>query len=443
MADTKFTGLTEDTAPGSDSIVPTIDDPGGTPAERKVTLANLAKGFVGGADTQVQYNNGGVFGGDADMVWDDSGKALTIGASTATAQLKLPISQDSVSPTLAFGDGNTGFYEHSDNLLRVSLGGAAKFQFNDNAFEAVSSGGALLKASQSGTVPSLVPDKDDNNTGLGAAGADQLSLIAGALEVVRVDGTVGTKGQVLLPQESLAATPTLAFGDGDTGIFEGVANQLHFATGGGNSEAVLADGWFGANTTGRGAISLNSNASDTVAQFQTRRGSGVAYGLGGATGNVVIVVDSKAGLLVKETSGGSNVLQFDFDAGDNGAEQVGALTSLKSVSATVAGAAAATITATDLIPAGSFVVGITGRVETTFGGAIATMSIGDGSDADRWGTGIVTDGDVTWDLTDATASAGGWFTTATSVVFTGDVAFEASGTLDVIVHYFTLTAATA
>jgi hypothetical protein len=71
------------------------------------------------------------------------------------------------------------------------------------------------------------------------------------------------------------------------------------------------------------------------------------------------------------------------------------------------------------------------------------MDIGDGSDADRWGSAISTAGDTTWDLSDATASAGGWFTTATSVVFTGDVAFEASGTLDVIVHYFDLTAATA
>ena len=88
-------------------------------------------------------------------------------------------------------------------------------------------------------------------------------------------------------------------------------------------------------------------------------------------------------------------------------------------------------------------MGITGRVQTTFGGAIATMSIGDSSDADRWGAGIVTDGDVTWDLTDATAAAGGWFSTAESIIFTGDVAFEASGSLDVIVHYWDLTAATA
>ena len=44
MADAKVTALTEDTGPGSDSLVYTVDDPAGTPASRKTTLANLRKG---------------------------------------------------------------------------------------------------------------------------------------------------------------------------------------------------------------------------------------------------------------------------------------------------------------------------------------------------------------------------------------------------------------
>lgn len=45
MADTKITGLTEDTSPSSSDIVPTVKDPGGTPLNRKVTLANLLRIF--------------------------------------------------------------------------------------------------------------------------------------------------------------------------------------------------------------------------------------------------------------------------------------------------------------------------------------------------------------------------------------------------------------
>lgn len=50
MADSKITGLTADAAPTSDDLVVTVNDPLGTPANRKVTLANLALG-IGGAWT--------------------------------------------------------------------------------------------------------------------------------------------------------------------------------------------------------------------------------------------------------------------------------------------------------------------------------------------------------------------------------------------------------
>ncbi|MHC4145711.1 MAG: hypothetical protein ACYSUD_13140 [Planctomycetota bacterium] len=45
MADTKISALTEDTSPAVDSLVATVDDPAGTPASRRTTLANLAKGL--------------------------------------------------------------------------------------------------------------------------------------------------------------------------------------------------------------------------------------------------------------------------------------------------------------------------------------------------------------------------------------------------------------
>src|ERR1051326_9158900 len=41
MADSKSSGLTADTSPTSDDLIVTVNDPGGTPANKKVTLANL------------------------------------------------------------------------------------------------------------------------------------------------------------------------------------------------------------------------------------------------------------------------------------------------------------------------------------------------------------------------------------------------------------------
>ena len=47
MADSKLTDLSEDTAPTTDDIVYVVNDPTGTPGDKKVTLANLLTGMLG------------------------------------------------------------------------------------------------------------------------------------------------------------------------------------------------------------------------------------------------------------------------------------------------------------------------------------------------------------------------------------------------------------
>ena len=46
MADQKLTELTADTSPTSDDLIYTVTDPAGTPASRKVTIANLFNGLT-------------------------------------------------------------------------------------------------------------------------------------------------------------------------------------------------------------------------------------------------------------------------------------------------------------------------------------------------------------------------------------------------------------
>lgn len=60
-ANTALSGLTADTAPTSDDLVLTTNDPGGTPASRKVTLENLPKAF----DGDTQRGNMGLGTGDS------------------------------------------------------------------------------------------------------------------------------------------------------------------------------------------------------------------------------------------------------------------------------------------------------------------------------------------------------------------------------------------
>lgn len=45
-ADTKITGLTADTSPSTDDLLTTVDDPSGTPANKKATIANVLKSFL-------------------------------------------------------------------------------------------------------------------------------------------------------------------------------------------------------------------------------------------------------------------------------------------------------------------------------------------------------------------------------------------------------------
>ena len=139
-----------------------------------------------GVDTTVQYSNNSVRGGDADLVWDNSGKALTVGAVTATAQLKLPQSYDQISPTLAFGDGDSGMFT-AGSALHFGVGenfllwfASDKAQINNSA-----SNPSLRNVSASSTVPTLAPIGSDTNTGVGTGTADTLSLIAGGVEIAR------------------------------------------------------------------------------------------------------------------------------------------------------------------------------------------------------------------------------------------------------------------
>ena len=65
---------------GQDNYVLTYDNSAGT-----IGLEEASGGSTSpaGSDGQIQYNNGGSFGGDADFTWDDSNNRLVIGSTTS------------------------------------------------------------------------------------------------------------------------------------------------------------------------------------------------------------------------------------------------------------------------------------------------------------------------------------------------------------------------
>jgi hypothetical protein len=369
----------------------------------------------------------------------------------------------------------------------------AQLAFVPNSLLATNAAGPQIADQQATSVlPTLIPNRADPDTGVSWGSADNLSFVIGALECFSMRevsggvilewgnggynsnatafatggeagalsmfrsynrlGTVATAGDSVKLVSPIAGGEITIFNNGaeaadvfpllgdDLGQGVDVAERLPPGASVTYFASVGASAWTRIREAGQTrVVSHNDIAFPSI-----------AFG-DGDTGLTEIADDQlavvAAGNEALRVTSAANILTFDFDAGDNQAEQVGALTSLKSVSVSIPGVAAATLTASSIIPAGAFVVGITGRIETTYGNGsgLTAFNIGDGVTATRWGTSIAITGDTTVDPSDADANiAFGHFPAANDIVLTsitGD--FEAVGTMDIIVHYFELTPATA
>jgi hypothetical protein len=106
----------------------------------------------------------------------------------ANGQVLLPLKNDAAKPTLAFGDGDTGFYESSDDVLILSTAGAARsYVYSSEWVFGVNTNYSAIKFElPTSTNPNFCPTGSDDDTGIGWAAANQLSLIAGGVEGQRI-----------------------------------------------------------------------------------------------------------------------------------------------------------------------------------------------------------------------------------------------------------------
>ncbi len=82
----------------------------------------------------------------------------------------------------------------SQDALNFERNGTRTFTFNSTSIEAAAAGGSrILNETASDTNPTLIPAREDTNTGVGAVGDDTLSLIAGGVEVLRLS----TSGEII------------------------------------------------------------------------------------------------------------------------------------------------------------------------------------------------------------------------------------------------------
>jgi hypothetical protein len=100
-----------------------------------------------------------------------------------------------------------------------------------------------------------------------------------------------------------------------------------------------------------------------------------------------------------------------------------------------------TVTATGARLAKKLIVGVTGRVTKVLVGAgLTTFSVGDGSDADRYGAALVKTLGTTFDFSTSTADPREWLAAAGNIVFTGAAGIFTSGEIRLDIHYIDLTA---
>lgn len=107
MANQPITGLTADTSPTSDDLIVTVTDPAGTPANRKVTLANAVKALSGIAIIQVACS--------------DETTALTTGTAKVTFRMPRAMTVTAVRGSLSTAQASGTIFTVDVNEAGVSI----------------------------------------------------------------------------------------------------------------------------------------------------------------------------------------------------------------------------------------------------------------------------------------------------------------------------------
>ena len=172
-----------------DQVRALSDAPGQTASNWTISEANI--GYVpeneanktititsGSTDTQYP---------SAKSVYDNlvlkADKESPVFTGTVEAQGVLNLSSTTYtfgSNGIVLGDLDSGICEYADDIIGVYLNGNWGYRFNSTQFYAVN-GAALANVPASETVPVLVPDNDDMNTGIGKKADDVLTAIAGGV----------------------------------------------------------------------------------------------------------------------------------------------------------------------------------------------------------------------------------------------------------------------
>jgi len=95
-------------------------------------------------------------------------------------RILLPQVNEPLTPTLSFGNGQSGFYQSVDDLIDVTINQIKRFEFTASGFRGFNSNSFILVSeASSDSNPTLIPNRNDLDTGIGRRTTDIGVLIAG------------------------------------------------------------------------------------------------------------------------------------------------------------------------------------------------------------------------------------------------------------------------
>lgn len=197
--------------------------PAGTPGTGSGTTT-----VPGGLDTQVQFNDGGVFGGDANFVWDKIQETLTIGNNVLNTN-------SAVSGQTTIKSGNvTG----NDNGTQTALaGGTGSGTGNGGIAQIVSGVGGGTGSTNSGEI--YIYSGSGPSTASGRDGDVHINNLGGDIS------TSANGGFLIIPM--MSGTPS--------GVPTGSASVVYDRTN--NNLYIYSGGWHQINTTS-GTVGIQS-----------------------------------------------------------------------------------------------------------------------------------------------------------------------------------------
>jgi len=218
----------------------------------------------------------------------------------ATLDLTEAAGDHSAAPTVGFGDGDSGFYESADDILNISLAETQRLFFSIAQIKEPLIGGSSWQFElATATNPIFIPGNGDTDTGLGAAAADQLSLIAGGVEGIRIT-EAGDAVTIAIAGDTAVTGKLSATTYGSAGTVTD-AEFLQLATIGANT--ISADQWAGLG----GATAAGMALWDDAAAVNQRTTLGLIIG---------------TDVLAPDGSGASLTgIPLDSDFGSNGLMQ--------------------------------------------------------------------------------------------------------------------------